>query len=216
MPGDLDLSRIVASPSSAFVPLAASLYLAASGGTPKPNVFSTGSWKGQGIEGVTGIADKVTAVMSASADKPILFVPHANLNEAELAAGDRATITAFRSGGTDLKTCLQPLLAKLLAPPAPNASLDEKLDYANNDFIVNDRQLRDDYYCNHLVEPLSQRLRPQIDEGCIDPIRRIAACIGLSRTGTMLLGRVTHGMKRFFFVFGKVKRHVEQICGLDA
>lgn len=184
---DVDLSSLRFSWDSAWAPLAAGLYLAIHGGAPRGDVFSTGSWQGRGISAVDKVGDKVKAavdLMPRGSDgerrQLEFFVPHANINETERAAhGLPVLARELPPGQRDAAKSLQPLLARLAAPPPATASLDSKTAYANQPFIIADYGNRVRYYKEHLVQPLGEKLRSSV----IDSIGQVdRLVVGVSKS----------------------------------
>jgi hypothetical protein len=156
----LDLSGFAFDSASAWASLAAGLYLAANGGTPRTDVFATGVWNGKGVESVDGIEYKIEAVLDLVAEKkPTLFVPSANYDQADKHAAERADIVAFPPGESiAYKSLREGLLVMLAVPPATTDSLEARCAYANQDFLMAAFAKRREYYRGNLVLDLAARI----------------------------------------------------------
>ena len=175
--GGLDLSNFPFTVNSAWAPLAAGLIVAIYGGRPSRGVFATGAWNG-GISQVEGIREKIDAAIALAGSGVRVFVPADNFKEAKRCAGTRASVESLPSGGDSASQSLLSYLQALAAPPSSSAhaTLTERCDYANQDFVIADRDTRVRYYQRELLADLAEDLAKK--SGSSFGVRRLA--LGLS------------------------------------
>ena len=160
--GSVDLSALPMRVESCFAPLFASLVIANQGGQPAPSVFATGrELDGGGIGAVEGVGAKISAVASLGIEGAVVFVPAANLPEAQeavAAQGFHLGVQAFPvTEPTHLRTIAGLLAALDLPPSGAGADLDARLAWSNRDHRLHAPE-RDTYYLDHLVRGLAERL----------------------------------------------------------
>jgi hypothetical protein len=168
-----DLSELPLLGDSVFVPLAAALIVARSGGKPRMEVFSTGGWDrvGSRVAGVDGYRAKLWAIRQMPGGREAsLFVPgdgDARLAqealdalESESPQGRKVTITPLGAAGKQegLEQLLMQLAGLLQAfetPPARHeGNFQQRLDYANRPDI----QARPRYQLEYVDRCLAEDL----------------------------------------------------------
>ena len=172
-----DFSELPCEFASAWMPLAAGLEVAVNGGAAQPTVFASGRWiVGQGPAEVDRVEEKITAIDAAvpTRERVVVFVPEGNRAEARRSAPNRVDVRAYPTDRLDLRACLAAHLATLHVPPGRETNLNERLAYANQDYVRTSER-RAQYYLTHLVDDLAERLRPDL----ISPAPlRVAFAIG--------------------------------------
>ncbi len=155
--------------SGTFI-LAASLYLAVMKVNTMESVWASAAWDG-GLAGVEGIEEKIDAIyrmMEKSGEKEHhLFVSPLNYEKAKKKAEKRAkdlkrkdatlSVYALDVNESNFIRALKPLLNKLDMPPGKDSSLEEKLAYANREYL--DFRKRSSYFESDLAKPLAEALR---------------------------------------------------------
>ncbi len=151
--------------SGTFI-LAASLYLAVMKVNTMENVWASAAWDG-GLAGVEGIEEKIDAIyrmMEKSGEKEHhLFVSPLNYEKAKKKAKDlertdaTLSVYALDVNESNFIRALKPLLNKLDMPPGKDSSLEEKLAYANREYL--DFRKRSSYFESDLAKPLAEALR---------------------------------------------------------
>ncbi|MDI7268123.1 MAG: CRISPR-associated endonuclease Cas1 [Myxococcota bacterium] len=181
-----DLSALPMGCESAWAPLAAALLVAREGGHPKPAVFATGRWQGRGIESVDGMAEKIEAAVAlpGETDRPVLWAPAGNYDEASRLAAGRCDVKAFPAGIVSRQerpavAAISGYLLDLDSPPDVAAPLEHCLNWANREWVMTDHPLRQDYYRTHLVVRLADRLRREFPLPP-PPVGRLAVGLGFN------------------------------------
>ena len=180
-------------PSSGAMALAAALKLAMLGLNTQGHVFATGCWS-RGVTPVDDLDAKIDAVraLAGSGQPQALFVPAQvyrdalQLREAKEIPAQELTIHALDAATSELHVALSPLLVALGAPPGLDAPLEQRLGYANLEFL--DHRTRaayhDDYVCDELADALHERVHRPSPQTLI---MIVGPNVGLSRFLARLL-----------------------------
>ena len=201
----LDLRALDLQADSAFVPLAAALYLRQHDILPDTAVFTTGAWLGSGIEAVGDIPAKYAAAAQLCPHREwAFFVPDQNADEPGTAASPR--VHKLPAGTANLLTSLQPLLIRLASPPPPDADLPQRLHYANTPFVAVDAHQRQRYYATHLVDDLAQSLRRQNPQ----QLCRLAVAVSLQPLVTRLIVQSVPAQERAYLCSEASLRKLQQ------
>ncbi|MBI4704604.1 MAG: hypothetical protein HY744_26165 [Deltaproteobacteria bacterium] len=135
---DYDLSELPLAAESAWAALAAALVVACEGGAVRPWVFATGAWDGHGIARVEHIKAKLAAVRSLGwapeGQRPVLWVPAGNYDEARAAITDEVELKSYPAGETKARQALSEHLYSIEVPPTTDEPLARRRDYANRPY----------------------------------------------------------------------------------
>ena len=147
---------------SAWAPLAAALWLACEGGTPRSRVWATGAWNAQtgSVTQVGGVRAKLAALAALTTEPGVLFMPAANRDALESEGVPLPEHIARRHYPVEARSLAEALsehLTELAVPPGRAQPLEERLTYANKGWLHRDARRR--YYLDALVDDLAVQLR---------------------------------------------------------
>lgn len=155
--------------SSAWAGLAASLEVAVTGADPDPYVWVTGCWDPQrGLQPVHGLVEKLRLAERHNVKE--FFVPAEQLDEASrivASGGNSLTIGQLRTGTTNPRDALRPLLLRLRARPQPPSNEDDEAAFQACIEYYNSQSLDERtyaFYETHLLPTVSARLKRYIQQ----------------------------------------------------
>lgn len=152
---DLNAFDSVLDHESGWAPLAGALLIRTRGGKPRPEVWATGRWDGDGgIEAVDGLTAKLELARHWGATD--LFVPE---KQAKLAS-DGLRIGKLKSGLLSPEDALRDFLTALDAPPPCTADESVRKEYFFRQ--PRDHVITRDYYRSNLLPDIIARCREQI------------------------------------------------------
>jgi len=163
-PTALGLDLLAGSYESAFVSLAAGLFLAVWEGKPDPTVWASGAWADGGIQPVEGLLQK--AALAAQWGARVLFVPEQQLEKLENKMGapggpNGLRILPLQAGKPKLREALREYLDHLEVPPGREASREHRSAYFLR--IADDTKARR-YYREYILPEVREIWRPRLHQ----------------------------------------------------
>jgi hypothetical protein len=142
---------------SGWAPLAGGLYILKDGGKPRPDVWATGNWDGDG--GVIRVGNlEVKLELARQWGAKEIFVPESQADH----VADQIQPGKLKSGLQNPRDALADYLAALDAPPSPNEPQKNRVEYYFR-LPAGHRKVTD-YYRSNLLREIVDECRHQVEE----------------------------------------------------